>query len=653
LNFHLIQLHYRLSNGFVPAVAPPAMLGVPQLVAFLQQRGVDVAVCDMRPGFGAPWFDPATFANDEAVVRFLSEGDACIDAATEELLEALALCDAHYVGMSLACAVESPVNHAATRRPYLNLAACLAKGIKRRKPSTVVLLGGLSQFVSKEDRTWLERVVGLSGAVDHVVFGNGEPVLDELLTNDQARAPVDGHGGAAWWPASYGLDKPPCDLLPHYLQPSVDASVIAPVAIAANYRVRGPLADVLTRDPKPRPLLPFCFVRGCAGRCAFCGQAQSKVRAQPVEQVVDALIETRDRFGCEDFLFINTAINWSKKYATQFCDELIRRRAGLRWSDSVVFHQLDERLLERMKEAGAIRLVLGIECPEEQMLGFIRKNTTLDHAKAMLRRSHELGMWNHLLLIAGLPYETEQTQAAVCDFVDEMGETLDSATVSSFYLPEGSPFHRNPESFGLELLGPVDGKFAFNEKDALSWDQKREQIRASTDRLRRAVSSVLGSDRCVTGALDLDLIYLLARCFGPEGKDGMRAAYRGIFSEVLAHRLAFDRTVHDKLAARGWQLSAPQVTESLDVAEYLLRASGGLAFRLRVGRLSGDWPTRLSANGTDFGYRIEGGEERLPPRTKQLLEAIGRSLVTQASTARRARSALQTQPAAFADLPHD
>lgn len=146
-------------------------------------------------------------------------------------------------------------------------------------------------------------------------------------------------------------------------------------------------------DDAPAPLLQFAFVHGCPGQCAFCSQAGTDLRALPVDQGVDALIETRDRVGCSDFTFVNSQINASKSYANAFCDELIARGANLRWSDSVNCRLLDEGLLDKMRRAGAIRLVFGVETPDARMLRYVRKGTTLDRIERMLRHADALGSW--------------------------------------------------------------------------------------------------------------------------------------------------------------------------------------------------------------------------------------------------------------------
>jgi radical SAM superfamily enzyme YgiQ (UPF0313 family) len=53
---------------------------------------------------------------------------------------------------------------------------------------------------------------------------------------------------------------------------------------------------------------------------------------------------------------------------------------------------MDIKLLETLRDAGAARIVWGLETGSPRMLTYIQKNIKLSHVEACLKKSYELGI---------------------------------------------------------------------------------------------------------------------------------------------------------------------------------------------------------------------------------------------------------------------
>jgi len=271
-------------------------------------------------------------------------------------------------------------------------------------------------------------------------------------------------------------------------------------------------------------VLPHIFIRGCNAPCGFCSYAYTKIEGEDLAQTVAGLKFLSETYDCKHFHFLNTQINSVYKYAEMFCDALIDQKLDLLWSDCCNMRSLDEHLLEKMQKSGAMRLVFGVESPEDSMLRMINKGMNTETIERLLKASHELGIWNHVLLIAGMPHETKPKQDRIMEFLERTAPTVDFYSVSSYYLIATSPWGKNPEKFGIDRLTDSTAFLedqAFNEipggkweSEGLRWPEKKKQIVESTQRFYKTITAAKGQSRSVAGNIDLYLLMFLYRALG-------------------------------------------------------------------------------------------------------------------------------------------
>jgi MoaA/NifB/PqqE/SkfB family radical SAM enzyme/radical SAM superfamily enzyme YgiQ (UPF0313 family) len=290
-------------------------------------------------------------------------------------------------------------------------------------------------------------------------------------------------------------------------------------------------------------VLPHIFVRGCNAPCGFCSYAYSKIEGEDLEQTIAGLRFLSETYECKHFHFLNTQINSVYRYAEMFCDRLVETGLDILWSDCCNMRALDEKLLEKMRRAGAMRLVFGVEAPEDEMLRMIHKGINVERIERLLRASHDLGIWNHMLLIAGMPHETKAKQDRMMDFLERTAETVDFYSVSSFYLIASSPWGRDPAKFGIERISDPNNLLeaqAFNEasngkfsSDGLRWPEKKQQIVDSTARFYSTIARAKGQSRCAAGNIDLYMLMFLYRTLGHDAKAEIVKIYTETSREIF------------------------------------------------------------------------------------------------------------------------
>ncbi|MBI4679058.1 MAG: radical SAM protein [Elusimicrobia bacterium] len=303
------------------------------------------------------------------------------------------------------------------------------------------------------------------------------------------------------------------------------------------------------------------FETTCKGTCAFCANdaASPSNRADGARIAAD-LAKLSER-GVTGIYFTNANFNDDYRHAEELCDLMIRQGLGLQWSDCANFRALDERLLDKMRRAGAVRLAFGMETASPRLLRFIRKAATRSKIERCLRHSHELGIWNHVELIGGLPTETDEDLARTCGFIRELSDVVDQYTVSPFTLYRQSPFFKEAGLFGLRLRPgnavetwgcsfadrrACEGSERFDETGGPAWPEKMAQIRRSSRTLAKAIQ-----DTAPFGAMNRDHTHLLMhlyRVLGHSRKGLIRRIFRTVTRKFKPYHMDHFPGVVDLLA---------------------------------------------------------------------------------------------------------
>jgi radical SAM superfamily enzyme YgiQ (UPF0313 family) len=364
-----------------------------------------------------------------------------------------------------------------------------------------------------------------------------------------------------------------------------------------RYHLHGEWAQRLAPYADDRiTILPMIFMEGCNARCAFCAYSMTKMVKRDVDEVVRAIAAIRETHGVRYFHFLNTNINGSLQYAEAFCDALIAAKLDVLWSDCANLWALNERLLEKMRRSGAIRFTYGVECPSDRMLDYIGKGITVKQAHQRLKQASDLGIWNHLLLITGLPTETEADTQHFIDFLEQSAEYANAYSISSFYLISSSLMGALPERYGLELLPNPSGLLedqAFNEIGGLPWSDKKRQIIRSTEVITNAIIRIKQDPKYWSGAIDLELLFWLYDRLGHDHKRDIVRCYEDAFLGAPAHPKSYAPAMR---AALGNGLAA-----RLERAGMRARPDG-----LRVRGDTVALPIDTAARPIDLEFRVLG-----------------------------------------------
>lgn len=369
-------------NLYPLAFEPP--LGIASIVAYLKSKGFDASLLDMQ-----------ALLMDERELE-------------EKLLETRP----DIVGITAMT----------TTFPAALRAAKVTKNVL---PYAKVLLGGVHPTI--EPRTTLENK-----HVDFVVRGEGEVVMEQLMTGLEKGGDIDRIEGLCYKQNGHTVIKNKSPLTDINLLPMPDYGSF-------------PIMEYIKHNQSLRDIrgISVLATRGCPYPCSFCAVKQTmgtRWRAKSPEKVADELEYLKNEYDLAGFWFKDSILNMNRKWTSQLCEEIIKRKLDIVWQCNTRVDLIREEELKLMVKAGLTELDLGIETGSPNSLKTLKKKVTIEQTKEAVRLAKKYVKVFGFFMI-GIPGETKDDVRMTFDLAQEL--ELDRSTWSIFQPLPGSELYDN------------------------------------------------------------------------------------------------------------------------------------------------------------------------------------------------------------------
>lgn len=271
-------------------------------------------------------------------------------------------------------------------QPIINTIAAL---IKERRPPTTVIIGGVFPTYH-----W-EQILADNPAIDHVVCGEGEEVVIQLM---------------------------------HALEEGDDLGTINGIATRNNgvpYRTApAPTLQDLDRYRigwelmgnyhytywGQRKAVVIQFSRGCPYPCTYCGQSLfwKKWRHRDPQKLADEIEMLHRTYGIEVINFADENPSSNPRAWKAFLEALVAKDLGLILVGSIRADNIvrDADFLHLYKKAGFERFLLGIENYDAAILERIKKAGAISKDKEAIQLLREHGILSMATYVFGFGEET-------------------------------------------------------------------------------------------------------------------------------------------------------------------------------------------------------------------------------------------------------
>jgi len=328
------------------------------------------------------------------------------------------------------------------------------RAVRAKRKDAIIVVGGYLPTLSAE------QLLAACPEIDFVVRGEGETVASDVFGRiSRGEEWRDTPGVAFLRDGVPVLNQPPLlikdlDSLPHPARDAINQSVIPVPALVSSSR-------------------------GCYHRCAFCcihsfyGVSGSRVpRYRSPESVVDEIESLVASTGIRKLGFVDDDFvgpgTKNRERVIKIAEEIKARKLGITFSAEFRADEIDEDLLKLLKEAGLIRVLLGIESGVQRQLDTYNKRITVEQNRRAIEMVRRCGLDFSAGFIMLDPYVTVDEINEDLRFMREVGLS-DTASIASLQsmmklkLFHGLPLTEQLRQEGLLREKGLDVDYAFKD----------------------------------------------------------------------------------------------------------------------------------------------------------------------------------------------
>lgn len=280
--------------------------------------------------------------------------------------------------------------------------------VRRHAPDAHLVGGGPYSSCSFGD-------VLSGGYVDIVVIGEGEVTFTELVAhlNENPELPTDLSGTAVLRDGEVKRNpaRPLVPVLDDITWPAYDLIDFDDYQGISNHAFQEADSCAFIESS-----------RGCPYRCYYCHIAREKTtRNRSPESVIGEMEAIHERYGIDDFVFVDDIFNVPREAGKQILRLLIKRLPKVRvnFPNGLRADQLDVEFLDLLEQAGTVHMALAIETASPRLQKVIGKHLKLDKTKEMLHAASQRFIVCGFFMV-GFPSETVEEAEATVDFARDL-----------------------------------------------------------------------------------------------------------------------------------------------------------------------------------------------------------------------------------------
>ncbi len=232
-------------------------------------------------------------------------------------------------------------------------------------------------------------------------------------------------------------------------------------------------------------VIPLQTSKGCPFRCAFCNFTKDRrlMFIKSLDRLTEELRTVSER-GIRFVRFTDDNFRHGKDNLNIFADRMIRESISVKWMTMVRASALQRVDFQRLKAAGCIEVLLGLESADPQLLANMNKKASPELYAEVVTQLLAAGIDVSCYFIFGFPGETDHSVQRTLDFIRSIESPKLPGTLSWALFP-----------FGLAPLSPVYEPEMRNKYGLTGYmDQWRHSTMTSKE--------VMGHIERIYGALD-------------------------------------------------------------------------------------------------------------------------------------------------------
>lgn len=166
---------------------------------------------------------------------------------------------------------------------------------------------------------------------------------------------------------------------------------------------------------------------GCPFSCYFCCNSKKEnktVEFRDIDNVIEEIKHINKNFGVHGIHIWDETFTLKKDRVIEFCEKIKKEKLDVRWSCQTRANLIDKNIVGIMKEAGCVRMSIGVESGNEQILKSINKTIDLDDAVKAIKTINDAGIVSYAGFMIGHPEDYVETVSNTVEFADKLNPSF-------------------------------------------------------------------------------------------------------------------------------------------------------------------------------------------------------------------------------------
>lgn len=204
--------------------------------------------------------------------------------------------------------------------------------------------------------------------------------------------------------------------------------------------------------------------RGCPFACRYCYQGpynRQRIRFKSVDRVIREVLNLKERYGVEDFYFIDDNFYIDLERGREIAKGLLNK--GITYQiqgvDILSLSKMDEEYLSLLEKSGLRRITIGIETASMRLRKYLNKKGDIDTIVDVVKRLSKYNIIVYCSFFGGYPEETLDDVRVSIDLMLRLIKINPNFRTSPYYIYIPFPgtemyeeivragFFKEPESF--------------------------------------------------------------------------------------------------------------------------------------------------------------------------------------------------------------
>ena len=193
------------------------------------------------------------------------------------------------------------------------------------------------------------------------------------------------------------------------------------------------------------------------------------MRRRSVAKVIEEMQLLKDTYKIDYVDFADGTFTYDRRYLQIFCKAMIDQKLDIEWRCTARYDNLNEDLLQLMKQAGCAGLYFGLESGSDRVLRAIDKKITVDQIIKVSEMVYDSGIPAATSVLLGLPDETKEDMEETLKLMKRV--KADLFDVNSYTPLPGTPLYD-----------------AMSEKDKKNIDWRKVSLKSFDSYFSKSVS---------------------------------------------------------------------------------------------------------------------------------------------------------------------